>query len=1119
MLYQKSSGNSAEKSSEDSLWYKDAVIYELHVRAFRDSNSDGIGDFRGLTQKLDYIQGLGANTLWLLPFYPSPLRDDGYDIADYFNTHPDYGALRDFRAFLRQAHRRGIKVIVELVLNHTSSEHAWFKQSRKAKPGTRSRNMYVWSQTPDKYKEARIIFKDFESSNWSWDPVAKAYFWHRFYSHQPDLNFQEPQVQKSLFRVIDFWFSMGVDGLRLDAVPYLHEREGTNCENLPETHQFLKKLRAHVDASFPNKMLLAEANQWPEDSVAYFGDGDECHMSFHFPLMPRMFMALQMEDSFPIADILRSTPPIPQNCQWALFLRNHDELTLEMVTDEERDYMYRVYAKDIRAKINLGIRRRLAPLLSNDRRKIELMNVLLFSLPGTPIIYYGDEIGMGDNYYLGDRNGVRTPMQWGPDRNAGFSEANPHRLFLPVIIDPEYHFEALNVRNQEGSFSSLLWWMRGIIAMRKRFKAFSRGSFELISGDNPRVFAFCRQYNDEIMLVVVNLSRFSQVVHFDMPQFAGLVPEEVFGRTIFPIIKEGPYLVMMGPNDYFWLLLGKSREEIGIAEEWVPSMKLKKSWETVFSGKFRQMLEEKLFPRYLVQCRWFSSKTRKIDRVSISRDIRLEGSISSSHLLLLKVIFTDRSEEMYLLPVSFAFKTCTEGIESEFPQAIITEILVEDKEGFIYDGTYNEDFHKGLLNLILSKKRLKGSGWEMAGTASKQIRSTIEKLPGALLSRPLKVEQSNSAIVFGDLLFLKLYRKLEEGTNPELEMMRFLSEEGGFAHIPVYEGALEYRNGTGQPVTVALLQKYVENSGDSWSYVSSVVARYFEQILSRKDESKEIPHNFPLMRKITPADIPPPIYSKVEELFFEMISLLGKRTAQMHLALSSSQDDPLFKPEPFSYLYQRSLYQSVQGQVQRNFRLLEKRIEYIPDQLKEYAREVIGMEKGIIETIKRISQSRITSAKIRTHGDYHLGQVLYTGKDFVIMDFEGEPARPLSERKLKRSPFRDVAGMVRSFHYAAHSTLFLNPSFRESDRPILEPWIEPWHYYVSGIFFRSYLDTAADASFVPKDPEQIDILFQTFLLEKAVYELGYELNNRPEWVIIPLKGILSIMKSISARKT
>jgi maltose alpha-D-glucosyltransferase/alpha-amylase len=1119
MVYQKSSDIRQEKLPEESLWYKDAIIYELHVRAFRDSNGDGVGDFRGLTEKLDYIEGLGANTIWLLPFYPSPLRDDGYDISDYFNIHPDYGTLRDFRSFLRAAHKRGLRVIAELVLNHTSSDHSWFQQSRRAKPNTRRRNMYVWSDTPDRYKDARIIFKDFESSNWSWDPVAKAYFWHRFYSHQPDLNFDEPLVHKNLFRVIDFWFSMGVDGLRLDAVPYLYEREGTNCENLPETHNFLKKLRAHVDASFSNKMFLAEANQWPEDSVAYFGDGDECHMSFHFPLMPRMFMALQMEDSFPIADILRSTPPIPQICQWALFLRNHDELTLEMVTDEERDYMYRVYAKDTRAKINLGIRRRLAPLLSNDRRKIELMNILLFSLPGTPIIYYGDEIGMGDNYYLGDRNGVRTPMQWGPDRNAGFSEANPHRLYLPVIIDPEYHFEALNVRNQESSISSLLWWMRGVIAMRKRFRAFSRGSFEIISGDNPRVFAYCRQYEDEIILVIVNLSKFSQVVNLEMPKFAGLVPEEVFGRTIFPIIKEGPYMVIMGPNDYYWLLLGKSREEIGIAEELMPSMKLKKSWETIFSGKSRQVLEERLFPRYLVQCRWFSSKTRKIEVVKIVRDICFKGNVSNSHLLILKVIFTDRGEEYYLLPVSFAYKTAQKRISSDFPQAVITDILVDDKEGYIYDGTYDEDVHDGLLNLIVSRKNLRGSGWTLAGSASSRQLKAVMESHGTLASRPLKVEQSNSAIVFGDVLFLKLYRRLEEGVNPELEMMRFLSQDDGFVNTPAFMGAIEYRRGSGQPFTIAILQSFVENSGDSWSYVSGMVARYFEQVLSKKSEAGLLPQSYPQMREIRSSDIPSSLSSMVGEFFFEMISLLGKRTAQMHLALGRSQDDPVFKPESFSYLYQRSLYQSIQGLVQRNFRLLEKRLEYLPDEVRDLGKEVISMEKRIIETIKRITSRRITSTKIRIHGDYHLGQVLYTGKDFVIMDFEGEPARPLSERKLKRSPFRDVAGMVRSFHYAAHGTLFLNPTFRSSDYQFLETWIEPWYHYVSGIFLRSYLDTTGESSFVPREAEQIDILFQTFLLEKAVYELGYELNNRPEWVIIPLKGILHIMKSTGVVKS
>jgi len=450
-------------SPSNVTWYKDAIIYEVHVRAFFDSVTDGIGDFGGLTQKLDYLEDLGVTAIWLLPFCPSPLRDDGYDIANYTDVHPSYGTLKDFQRFLREAHRRGLRVITELVLNHTSDQHGWFQRSRRALPGSRWRNYYVWSDTPEKYRDARIIFKDFESSNWSWDPVAKAYYWHRFYSHQPDLNWDNPEVREAMFDAMDFWLDLGIDGLRLDAVPYLFEREGTNCENLPETHQALRELRKHVDEKYQDRMLLAEANQWPEDAVAYFGQGDECHMAFHFPVMPRLFMSLRMEDRYPITDILKLTPPIPQSCQWALFLRNHDELTLEMVTDEERDYMNRTYARDREMRINLGIRRRLAPLLENDRRRIELMNALLFSLPGTPVIYYGDEIGMGDNVFLGDRNGVRTPMQWSPDRNAGFSRANPQRLYLPVNIDPEYHYETVNVEAQQNNPHSLLWWTKRLI--------------------------------------------------------------------------------------------------------------------------------------------------------------------------------------------------------------------------------------------------------------------------------------------------------------------------------------------------------------------------------------------------------------------------------------------------------------------------------------------------------------------------------------------------------------------------------------------------------------------------------------------------------------------------------
>src|SRR5512133_614679 len=516
-------------SGQDSLWYKDAVIYEVHVRAFQDSNADGVGDFRGLEDKLDYLRDLGITAIWLLPFYPSPLKDDGYDIADYYSINPLFGTLSDFKAFLRQAHARGLRVITELVVNHTSDQHPWFQRSRRAPPGDPFREFYVWSDSPEKYRDTRIIFRDFESSNWSWDHVAQGYYWHRFYSHQPDLNFDNPLVHKEITRVLDFWLDMGVDGLRLDAVPYLYEREGTSCENLPETHQYLKHLRAHVDAKYGDRMLLAEANQWPEDAVTYFGSGkgDECHMAFHFPLMPRIFMALRMEDRVPVVDIMEQTPPIPPTSQWALFLRNHDELTLEMVTDEERDYMYRVYARDAKARINFGIRRRLAPLLGNDRKRIELLNLLLFSLPGTPVIYYGDEIGMGDNVFLGDRNGVRTPMQWSSDKNAGFSRASPHALYFPIILDPEYHYEAVNVETQQRNLHSLLWWTKRVLALRKQWRALGQGTLQFLQPENRKVLAFVRESDGERILIVANLSRFPQPLALDLSAYKGTTPVEI----------------------------------------------------------------------------------------------------------------------------------------------------------------------------------------------------------------------------------------------------------------------------------------------------------------------------------------------------------------------------------------------------------------------------------------------------------------------------------------------------------------------------------------------------------------------------------------------------------------
>ena len=539
---------------EDPLWFKDAIFYEVHVRAFCDSDGDGTGDFRGFVQKLDYLEDLGVNTIWLLPFYPSPLKDDGYDIADYTNIHPAYGTLEDFHLVLEQALRRGMRVITEIVLNHTSDQHPWFQEARRGKSSAR-RDWYVWSGTPDPYRQSRIIFLDTELSNWAWDPVSKEYYWHRFFSHQPDLNYDNPVVREQIWNVMKFWLDMGVDGFRLDAVPYLVERENTSCENLPETHQVLKDLRAQLARHYPHCMLLAEANQWPEDAVAYFGSGDECHMAFHFPLMPRMFMAIRLEDRKPMIDIMQRTPAIPDSCQWGLFLRNHDELTLEMVTDDERDYLYDEYAKDKAARLNLGIRRRLAPLLDDDRRRIELMNGILMSLPGTPILYYGDEIGMGDNIYLGDRNGVRTPMQWNSGWNGGFSAADPERLYLPLLSNPLYGYQRINVDAQNRAPHSLLSWMKQMIRVRKSTQAFGRGTLEFLNAPNPRVLAYVRELGKDKILIVNNLSSSAQAAELDLRQFKGSIPIEMFGGNPFPRIGNLPYLLTLAPYQFFWFRL------------------------------------------------------------------------------------------------------------------------------------------------------------------------------------------------------------------------------------------------------------------------------------------------------------------------------------------------------------------------------------------------------------------------------------------------------------------------------------------------------------------------------------------------------------------------------------
>lgn len=1098
----------------DPLWYKDSIIYQLHIKAYKDSDNSGKGDIRGLIEKLDYLEWLGVTAVWLLPFYPSPLRDDGYDIADYLNVNKDYGTVKDFKEFLRQAHKRDIRVITELVLNHTSNEHQWFKRSRNAKPGTKWRDMYVWSDTPDKYQDARIIFKDFEVSNWQWDAAAKAYYWHRFYSHQPDLNFDFPDVHKHLFRVIDFWLGLGVDGLRLDAVPYLYQREGTNCENLPETHAFLKKLNAHVRNRFSDKMLLAEANQWPEDAVSYFGAGDECQMAFHFPLMPRMFMAMQMEDSFPIIDIIRSTPEIPDTCQWAIFLRNHDELTLEMVTDEERDYMYSSYANDPRAKINLGIRRRLAPLLGNNRKKIELMNILLFSFPGTPVIYYGDEILMGDNYFLGDRDGVRTPMQWSNDRNAGFSRANPHSLYLPVIIDPDYHYESINVENQQQNLSSMLWWMKRVVGVRKRHKAFSRGVLEILPSTNPKVLTFIRRYEDEIILVAVNLSRFSQVSELELHPYAGLTPEEAFSGNQFPVIKESPYMLTFGPHGHYWLLLKNLQETLQIKDQKsVPEMTVRGAWHEIFEKKNVGRFEETVLVPYLKRCRWFGGKSKTVRQVTVQEYAPAGKDAKGAFFVIVVVSYADGTPENYFLPVTFLVERKASDYLSEFPQAVICSLKAGAQEGVLIDSLYDKDFREQFLQATGGRKRIKGRQGTFVFSPHKKLRDDISGKYQPVSSSVLKVDQSNSSVVYDDRYFVKFYRRIEDEINPELEIVEHLT---GRAHYPGVAGlagfvAYEKKGRTGS--TIALVQEFVENTGDLFTIITDTAAAYFENILSCPDPDAEPLSQEGFFTEFDPDAVSLQMKNLIGVQCLELAQLLGKRTAQMHLALCANcEEDEAFVPEGFSMLYQRSLFQSMQSHAKKTIGIFAKNFSKIPEHLHKDVQMLLASENRIEQVYKQIIQKKIQAKKIRIHGDYHLGQVLATGRDIVIIDFEGEPARPLSQRKLKQSSFKDVAGMIRSFHYAASTALYFNQSIDQKEVKFLDPWLSSWCVAVSATFLNEYMTIAAGAPFVPQDRSDRDVLLQIYMLEKAVYELAYELNNRPDWLVIPLKAIQGVIR-------
>ena len=1093
-----------DKPSATRDWYKDAVIYQAHVRSFRDSNGDGIGDFRGLITKLDYLKSLGVNALWLLPFYRSPLRDGGYDISDFTGIHEDYGTMADFRRFIREAHKRDLRVITELVLNHTSSEHKWFQRARNAKPGSVARNFYVWNDHTEKYSEARIIFQDFEISNWSWDPVAQSYYWHRFYAHQPDLNFDNPRVHAAVLKLIDFWFGMGVDGLRLDAVPYLYEREGTNCENLPETHQFLKKLRKYVDDRYEDRMLLAEANQWPDDASAYFGDGDECHMSFHFPLMPRLYMSLKMEDRFPLIDILEQTPAIPEDCQWAIFLRNHDELTLEMVSDEERDYMYKSFAQHPKQRINLGIRRRLAPLLNNDRKNIELMNILLFSLPGTPITYYGDEIGMGDNYYLGDRDGVRTPMQWSADRNAGFSQAEPQQLYLPVIINYDYHFETTNVENNEKNPSSLLWWMRRVIAKRKQYKAFSRGDIEFIDAGNPKILAFTRSYQDEIILVIVNLSRYSQQAELDLSKFAGYIPTEIFSRNDFTVIGEDPYMFPLQFKNYFWFELRQPKED-EVREALSLDYKLtftERQWKQMHAP-LKKSLGDLLF-EYLQKNRWFRGKARKIKDLTILDTIPFTSGEQPAYLLMIEVTYIQGKDEFYAIPMSLVLGEDVSEVRYRFPEAVISGVEVEGHEGILFDASYDELFRDRLFRIILQRSKTKTKLGEISGLPGKKFGTRVKRSELPLPSRVLTAEQSNTSILYDSRFFFKMYRSPEEGKNPELEILKNLTERSTFRNIPTYAGSIEYRSEKTGKMSLGILVDFVHNEGNAWEFTQHAIEGFFDRIISGGEEA------------LTPEKISRTNVQELNDPFFlEMLELLGKRTAELHLALATISGDKEFAEEPFSLLYQKSLYQGFRTLIKRTIMQMKSVRKNMEEEQKTLLDGIIQNEELLLSTIKQtLEKKKIHTSKIRVHGDYHLGQVLFTGKDFIIIDFEGEPTRSLTARSLKYCPFKDVAGMLRSLHYAVYMGHLDYISRMPDSESLLDPWLENWYAMAKDTFLQGYLQTAGDASFIPAEQRQLDDLLSVYTIEKAIYEADYELNNRPDWLRIPLNGLHQILNEL-----
>jgi maltose alpha-D-glucosyltransferase / alpha-amylase len=922
-----------------------------------------------------------------------------------------------------------------------------------------------------------------------------------------------------------FWMRLGVDGIRLDAVPFLFEREGTACEDLPETHAFLRALRARVDRERPGRILLTEANLWPEDAASYFGAGDECHLAFHTPLMPRLFTALHLEDRYPVVDMLAQTPPPPAGGQWALFLRNHDELTLEMVTDEERDVMYRAYAEDADARLRQGIRRRLAPLVGNDRRRIELLYGLLCSLPGTPVLYYGDEIGMGDNIYLRDRQGVRTPMQWTGGTNAGFSEANPQRLFLPPITDPEFSFAAVNVAAQDANPRSLLWWIRRLLAQRQRIEAFGRGTLRVVPSSNRKVLAFVRETEGERVLVTANLSAHVQHAELDLAPWAGLAVVELSGRAEFPRVEHRRYPLTLGGHAFYWLALVEGPVEGASARPLpgafvrsrangeLPTLRVPRRWDQVLRGRAAEGLGEVL-AGFLTGRRWFASKARKIRAVTILDAVPVPVASDAAWLTLARVSYMEGEPETYALPLAFATGARAARLRKE--AVAVAALEAGGTAGVLYAAEGDPELARALLDVIASGRRLAGEAGHLVAATTGAF---AERAAGAEGAQPalLSGEQSNSSIRFGDAFLLKLFRKLDPGVNPDLEIGAFLTERAAFPHTAPVCGSMTYEPRRGPSTTLALLQGYVPSEGDAWKFTLDAVGRFFEGLVGDRRGRERAPA--PPAGLLTAARAAPPALAQERiGAFLGSAALLGRRTAELHRALASDASLPAFAPEPFSRVEQRASYQSQRNLVEEVFDLLRRRQPELPEAARGGAARVLAARPAVLGRFRRLLDRRITALRTRTHGDYHLGQVLWTGRDFVIIDFEGEPARPASVRRVKRSPLRDVAGMLRSYHYAAYqglATCTATGAVPPGGAAAAETWARFWYGWVTGAFLRAYLDAARGAVFLPGDDEELDDLLVVHVLEKAVYELGYELNNRPAWVGLPLQGIAALVEEAS----